>query len=451
MNQVDEKLMSMGVVIPEIILPAKNVDIRKWAVIACDQWTQDAAYWEQVEKIVGDSPSTLNMIYPEIYLNAPDKADRVQRIHETMDRYLKNTYSKEAILCPPRRAGVFIERECLHGTRYGLIIAVDLECYDWHNSAKGLIRTTEGTIRERIPPRLEIRRGAALELPHILLLINDEENILMTLLKNVLHGAPDAYNAQLMMDGGKVSARLLYRRNDWAFIADAFEYLLRKSRTTLDSEQGMIFAVGDGNHSLATAKAAWEEYKAAHGGDSCLDHPCRYAMVEVVNLYDPALDFEPIHRIVFNADQDLVLKAMQELPGFECSTLISKNELVRLVAQDNNEKNRVGLFCGGKFTLAQFDNTKISVEFLEPILDKLANSSKTTGGDAISIDYIHGIEELFRLSGAEGSRNTGILMPPFKKNQLFTAISKNGALPRKTFSMGEPSEKRFYLECRKIS
>ncbi|MDR2842934.1 MAG: DUF1015 domain-containing protein [Spirochaetaceae bacterium] len=445
MDELELKLSEFAVCIPEVILPAKNVDIEKWSVVACDQWTQDKDYWDSVEDFVGDSPSTLKMIYPEIYLNEAGRAQRIENIHQTMRDYLSLEYTKNQVVIPPRRAGVFLERETKSGVRQGLVAAVDLEKYDWHKGSNTIIRATEGTIPERIPPRMDIRRGAALELPHIMLLIDDTEDMLMSVLQKLLNKAPYFYNSKLMLNSGSVKGRFLYRKNDWSFVADTMELLYRKSCTKYNRSSGFLFAVGDGNHSLATAKAVWEEYKAAHSNDpEIMRHPARYALAEMVNLYDKALKFEPIHRVVFNTDFASLQKELKSLPEFESRALASFEELCAKTSEPDAVKNRIGLVCGDEFIIAEFAKTPIASVQLEPVIDRI------TQGKAENIDYIHGEDEVLRICRSLGKEAAGIILPPFAKETLFDTVNANGALPRKTFSMGEASEKRFYLECRKI-
>jgi uncharacterized protein (DUF1015 family) len=433
MQDLIELLFARGISIPEISLPSKCVDIEKWAVIACDQFTQDADYWQRVKNFVGDSPSTFNIIYPEIYLNASDRKERIEKIRLTMNEYIHD----ENVFMHSRKAGVFIKRKCNHGVRTGFLTLIDLEKYDWHKGSTSLIRATEETIVERIPARVEIRSGALLECPHIQLLINDEENILMQLLENVLIGAPSAYNNNLMLGGGSVQGTLLSRQNDWAFIADSLEYLERKSITKF--ETSFVFAVGDGNHSLAAAKDVWERYKATHSNIPKF-FPLRWALAEIVNLYDKALVFEPIHRVMMGISLDDVLGALKSMPDFSCSDIDSKQKLIESVQSDADE-NRYGLISKDRFVLVKSRGGYAATIDMEPILQSLIKNSG-------SIDYIHGEKELFRVAT---NGNVGIMLPPFKKDGFFKSIAKNGPLPRKSFSMGDAEEKRYYLECRKLS
>ncbi|MDR2803865.1 MAG: DUF1015 domain-containing protein [Treponema sp.] len=440
MDEIKKRLAAIGIKIPQIILPSKMVDLKKWAVIACDQFTQDAGYWEKVAAFTENAPSTFNLIYPEIYLNQKDRSERIKRIHETMCLYNDTIFTENAILNPPRQAGAFIERVTQHGIRRGVVLAIDLEAYDWKADSQSIIRATEGTLPERLPPRMEIRRGACLELPHILLLINDTENILMPLLEKLLVKAPVIYDTPLMLDGESVRCRLLYRKNDWALIQDVFEHLARTSFNRFHIENPFLFAVGDGNHSLAAAKAVWDEYKAAHADDENINnHPARYALVEVVNLYDTAIVFEPIHRIVFNADAEKILGILSALPGFSSREVGGKEQLKNMVA-DNAAESRCGIVSGEQAILVKYSGGKSPTADIDPLLESL------------ELDYIHGEDELFRLASKQdgGVAAAGILLPPFSKKGLFESIASSGPLPRKSFSMGDAGEKRFYLECRQL-
>jgi hypothetical protein len=441
MDEVNGRLAARGIRIAHLILPAKNVDIEKWAVIACDQFTQDAGYWQRVEDISRGAPSTLNLIYPEVYLGRSDRAERIGRIHETMRSYLGTMYTDSPVLSPPRQAGAFIERNTEHGIRHGLLIAVDLERYDWQAGSQSLIRATEDTLPERLPPRMDIRRGATLELPHILLLIDDHENMLMTLLEKLLTNAPFVYDTPLMLGGGSVRARLMYRKSDWALIGDVFDHLSRMSINRYGAGNPFLFAVGDGNHSLAAAKAVWDEFKRAHAGEHGIEnHVFRYALVEVVNLYEPALVFRPIHRIALNTDIGSVIKALGALDRFSATDAGSREVLQRAVSETDTSENRCGIVSGEKFVLVRYCGGKTATADIDPLLK------------GFELDYIHGDSELFRIASAQaaGPSAVGVLLPPFDKDSLFKTIAQTGPLPRKSFSLGESFEKRYYLECRRL-
>jgi hypothetical protein len=357
------------------------------------------------------------------------------------DEYRRN----KEILLPPRRAGVFIERQCVHGVRGGLIAAFDLECYDWHGDSKTLIRATEETIVERLPPRVEIRMNAPLECPHVLVLIDDEQNILMQLLVKILKKAPFAYDSPLMFGGGAVSGRLLYRKNDWDFIADSLNHLLRRSQTLFGTD--FVFAVGDGNHSFATAKEVWTRYKAEHAGEAGIErHPARWALAEIVNLHDSAVVFKPIHRLLLNVTYEAALAAVRKLPGFSAREVGSQDELIERVADAKTANNRYGIVSRDKLLLVEAQGGYAATIDAEPLLIALVRETR-----GAAIDYVHGDAELFEFARKAGAaENVGILFPPFRKEGFFKSVVKNGPLPRKSFSMGEASEKRYYLECRKL-
>ncbi|MDR3343513.1 MAG: DUF1015 domain-containing protein [Treponema sp.] len=443
--QPDQRLAALGIAIPEIVLPRPGVDLKKWAVIACDQFTQDQGYWETVQNTVGAAPSALKVILPEIYLEAGGRAERIRRIHQTMDSYLA-----EGILTLPRRGCIYLERSTpYHPLRRGVVVAVDLEQYDWKPEAQRLIRATEGTVPERLPPRMAIRRGAPLEIPHVILLIDDEaDSLLPGLGERAKKGLP-VYNTPLLMDSGVIAGWFLDQEADWAYLADALEGLVQNTvRYGTGGDTAFLYAVGDGNHSLAAAKAVWEEYKAAHTGTpGLMDHPSRWAMVEVENLYDPGINFEPIHRLLFGPDLTGVLDALAPLPGFSSRPIGSGEELSRLVGDPGVPQTRLGLIAGAAFILIETEAPGLATESLQPLLDALVKSPPHKGV-RYSIDYIHGETGVFQ--GNPEHPAVGILLPPIKKSGLFKTVARSGPLPRKSFSIGEAHEKRFYLDCRKL-
>jgi hypothetical protein len=446
-----QRLAALGTAVPELALPHAGVELRKWAVIACDQFTQDRSYWDTVGHIVGDAPSTLHMIFPEVFLEDPGRTDRIRGIHRTMEAYLAS------FLAPPRRACMYIERSTpWHQRRRGLVLAIDLERYDWNPGARSLVRSTEGTVPARLPPRMEIRRGAPLEIPHILLLIDDEEDRLLPDLGERAKRASPAYDTPLMTESGHITGWLLDQEPDWASLAEGLEALVRKAGTRCGTGDTppFLYAVGDGNHSLAAAKAVWEEYKAARPDKTVpADHPCRWALVEVENLYDPGLRFEPIHRILFGVREEAILSALAPLPGFTRRSLGGREELSRLVGDEKASLNRYGLVSGNRYTLIESDAPGLAAGRLQALLDTLVQTG--AGGEntgAYTIDYIHGEDELFRLAEAVPGKipPVGILLPPINKQGFFETVARQGPLPRKSFSLGEAKEKRFYLECRRL-
>jgi len=464
MNEYQHKLNSLGIEIPYILLP-KAADMQKWTVIACDQYTQDRDYWQKSKTAAAGSPSTLNMIFPEVFLTDDDAAQRINDIHSTMNSYLLTGVFNE-----PRQGFIYLERDTpFHKKRRGLIAAIDLEQYDWHPEARPLIRCTEGTVPERLPPRMDIRRGAPLELPHVLLLVDDDTGSLLPGLGERVKDTAPVYSTPLMMDSGNVTGWFLDGGSDIAFIMEKLDKLYQRSCSRYDNSLAaapegapFLFAVGDGNHSLAAARGIWKEYKAAHTGKELPVHPCRYALVEIENIYDPAIQFEPIHRLVFDAGFDDTVNLLSQLPDFSCRPVNSTQELSQLCAEPS-AGSRFGIISQGRYAIIETSASGIATACLQPLLDKYAASNPHL------IDYIHDEQELFRLSasgsqmsayssqmsasgGAEGKERmaTGILLPPVKKSGLFETVSRLGPLPRKSFSMGHSCEKRFYLECRAL-
>ncbi|MDR0322850.1 MAG: DUF1015 domain-containing protein [Treponema sp.] len=444
MNNCRQKLNSLGVEVPEILLP-RNVGM-KWPVIACDQFTQDRDYWERTKAAVSGSPSTLDLIFPEVFLSDADSADRIKNIHSTMSRFLKDEVFEK-----PRKGFIYLERDTpFHKKRRGLIAAIDLEKYEWKTGSRPLIRCTEGTVSDRLPPRMDIRRGAPLELPHVLLLIDDDTDSLLPAVAEMAKKNAHFYNTQLVMESGSVTGWFLDGAEDekasaaLSFITEKLEELCRRSAGRYEGGQPFLFAVGDGNHSLAAAKGIWEEYKTIHKND--YSHPCRYALVEIENIYDPAIQFEPIHRLVFNAGFDEIVSILSALPDFSCSHVDSSKELAMLCGNPSTA-NCFGVISEGRYALLETSASGIATACLQPLLD-----NALLNGKPLSIDYIHDKEELFRLSAINGTsgQTTGILLPPVQKSGLFETVGRLGPLPRKSFSMGHSCEKRFYLECRKL-
>jgi hypothetical protein len=458
------------------MLPAVGVDLKKWACIACDQVTSDENYWKQFKDFVGTDPSTLKIILPEVYLDsaaASNNSDEIKKIHAEMESY----FHDKTVLQKGCKAAIYVQRKYKNRTRRGLILAIDLEQFDWKDADGKPIRATEGTIEERLPPRMEIRRNSPIELPHVILLYDDAGDILMGLVNNMLKTAPVAYAAALYGGGGKVLGKFLQRENDWSFIANSLEYLARKARTAYGKGKAdFLFATGDGNHSLCAAKAVWNEYKLAHADDQKLmSHPARYAMVEIENIHDKGLIFEPIHQILYNADPDDVLAALSKMPGYTSRSVDNADTLRNLVggpepaaneisdsgedfeaafsgakpaqqnAPDAVQTNKYGIISGDSCFFVEAAGGKVATVDLEPAVKALLAAHPE-----IRIDYIHGDDELFALAQNAGKKAVGILLPPFDKKALFRTVAQNGPLPRKSFSMGDAEEKRFYLECRKL-
>jgi hypothetical protein len=371
-----------------------------------------------------------------------DRPERIAAIRAAMESYLRGT-----VFAPPARGFLYIERSTpMHGLRRGLVAAIDLERYDWHPDARPLIRATEGTVKERIPPRMEIRRDAPLESPHVILLVDDDRRSFIEGLGERAKKRPARYSTSLMQGAGTISGWLLDDKEAWSFAAAELERLALKGAS--GTGDPFLYAVGDGNHSLATAKAVWDEYKAAHEDDpAVMDHRARWALVEIENIYDEGIEFEPIHRAVFGTTLDEVLDALSAMPGFAARPVDSSADLVRLTEDASAARTRFGVIAGSEQVLVETSAQGLSTIVLQPILDSFAAARSGR-----SIDYLHGADETIRVSDETRAeaRAVGILLPPVGKADLFSTVARSGPLPRKSFSMGEAVEKRFYLECRRL-
>lgn len=403
----------------DILLPDfEKTSGTTWSVIACDQFTSEAEYWEETEKTVASAPSALRLILPELYLGKGDE-ERIDAIHKAMDEY------KEKVLVPHKDSMIYLRRTCPTGkVREGLVGKIDLEAYDYSRGAKTPIRATEGTVLSRIPPRVRVRRGASLELPHVMLLIDDAENKLFSLLSGKL--GKQAYAFPLMQGGGSVEGYFVDEDTQARVVAllDAQE-----------GEDGLVFAVGDGNHSLASAKAYYEEIKQTLGADAAKTHPARYALVEIVNIHSEALVFEPIYRVVFGADRADLMKEMAAFAASQSGELPAQS--VTVVYQENQKE------CKEEFTFPVGAHS-LTVGTLQIFLDDYVAKHPEA-----ELDYIHDESSLLTLAARPGA--VGFLFDGMKKEELFSAVARDGALPRKTFSMGVAREKRYYLEAREIS
>ena len=405
----------------DILLPDfKKVDGTRYAVVACDQFTSEPAVWEETETVVGDALSTLRFILPELFLS--ERKERIPGIHAAMEKALSDGAFKEY-----PHAMIYLRRTQSDGTvREGLVGAIDLLDYDYKPGSKPPIRATEGTVLERVPPRVDIRRGAKIELPHVMLLLDDPGKTVIEPLADLATGTAPLYDFDLMQGGGHVTGYLLDRakqkRVDEALDAIAPE-----------GEDPLVFAVGDGNHSLAAAKAYFEEL-CEQLGDAALSHPARYALVELVNLHSPALVFRPIYRAVFGADET------------DLTNALLSDVLAASVGNTDVKPTRLTVLTGKTpFEVTYPHGTHpLDVGTLQSFLDRY-----TAAHPGVTVDYIHGEEALASIVEKNGA--IGFLFPGMEKEQLFPAVREKGALPRKTFSMGEARDKRYYLEARRIS
>lgn len=412
----------MNTFLPSNILIPQVDSMEQWAVIACDQFSSQPEYWEKVKTEVKNAPSALNLILPEVYLGTKKEAVHIAKIRKTMDGYLRNNIFKTY-----QQAFIYVERTLGNGTiRRGLVGAIDLENYSYTMEDDAKIRATEKTVMERIPPRMNIRYNAAIELPHVILLCDDLEQILMDSVSKKKDQLPKLYDFELMEDGGHIAGWLVQGTAVKEFNQKLEQYektIKEKYRDITNSP--MVFAVGDGNHSLATAKACYEKLKRTYPDKDLSDHPARYALVELENLHDESQNFEPIHRIITGVDEKDLLEQLMNTCCIEGGFPVK--------------------WCSGKKEgeiFLDLEKNQLAVGKLQIFLDDYL---KENGGE---IDYIHGDDVLKKLAAKKHS--IGFLLPAMEKEDLFPSVMENGVLPRKTFSMGHAYEKRYYIEGRVI-
>lgn len=435
--------------VPTILLPREDIDLSRWAVIACDQYTSEPEYWQAVDRMVADQPSTLRLIYPEVYLEETDSDRRIADINASMEQYLA-----DGVLVAQQQGFVLIDRQTSHvPSRKGLIVALDLEAYDYRPGSKTLIRTTEGTIVDRLPPRIRVRENAAVELPHIMVLIDDPEQTVIEPLFSA--DLEQAYDFELMQGSGQLRGWKVNQKHLLEQVGKALERLAAtdrfQKRYDVEDDEVMLYAMGDGNHSFATAKAIWEQLKSKTADPAAvMDHPARYALVELVNLHDPGLEFEAIHRVLFDIDvKELLSQAgdyYRQL-GTPCRIDWCHDQAAAVAAAKAAGASHVIAFVAvGRYGLLTIESPAMTLEVasLQNFLDEYLKNHP-----GARIDYIHGEEAVTRLGGQNG--NIGFYLPSISKHDLFRTIVRDGALPRKTFSMGEADEKRFYLEVRRIT
>jgi hypothetical protein len=406
----------------EILLPdPKKIDTAVYPVIACDQFTSEPAFWQETARTVGDAPSTLGMILPEVYLS--ERGERIPGIHRNMEQYAGECLTSLS------DSMILVRRVTSDGAiRLGLVGKIDLEDYDFKPGNDRPIRATEGTVTERIPPRVEIRRGAPLELPHVMLLFSDPEmQVIEPAYRRVLDDEP-VYDIPLMQGAGHVTG--------WALSGEALaEVTAALDRIEANADTSLLYAVGDGNHSLASAKAYYEELKESLG-EAAAEHPARYALVELVNLFDRSLVFRPIYRAVFTDAPDALLAAL------------IKDAVSARFCPENEQNPRQSVTCilnSRKVTVTYLHGRHpLTVGTLQTFLDEY-----TAEHPEVTVDYIHGEASLASVI-KEHPGSVGFLFDGMEKRELFPAVAVGGALPRKTFSMGEALDKRFYLEARRI-
>ena len=409
-----------------ILLP-KDTDMTKWSVIACDQYTSEPEYWADVEKIVGNNPSTLNLTLPEIYLEESDVEERIKKINLNMEELVNSDFFNEY-----KDSMIYLERTGADGkVREGLIGIVDLEDYSFEKGSQTLIRATEKTVIERIPPRVKVRENASLELPHIMILIDDEKKEIIESLKNKVSENDKLYDFDLMKNGGHVKGYLL-NESTMDEVDKSLERLMDKEyferKYDVTDKGVLLFAMGDGNHSLATAKACYENLKKKIGEEEALNSKARYALVELVNLHSNALEFEAINRVIFNTNSVDLLNKLKEYYNINKE---GNGQKVRVITNNIDEDWYI-----------ENPKSNIAVGSIQLFLDEYLSNNDG------KIDYIHGDDVTRELGSKEN--NVGFIFEAMKKTDLFKTVILDGALPRKTFSMGHANDKRYYLEARKI-
>lgn len=404
-----------NVKIPKILIPNSKVDLEKWATIACDQFCARPKYWEALSEIVGESPSTLKITCPEIYINKGDLDKRIEDVQKEMTSYVEQGLFNEY------ENFVLVEREVENGRkRVGVMIAIDLDGYNWER-VRVPIRATEGTLVERLPVRIKIRNKAPLELPHAIILIDNPEKDIIEPIYNDRDKLEKLYDFELNMGGGRIAG---YKIENSKEIIEKLDGLLDEkvqiSKYGIDA--GIQFAVGDGNHSIATAKVMWEELKKSLTQEERENHPARYMLVEMVNLYGEGMDFKPIHRLIYNPTEDF-------LPGL-------KNAL--------NGEGRLKILANG---LEEYISCPLKASLaISGVQNYIENYLKNN--PTVEVEYVHNEEHL--VDALKECDGLGIVMPEFPNAELVNFVVNVGNLPKKAFSIGEPEHKRYYLECKSI-
>ena len=418
----------------DILLPAEGTPLDPWACIAVDQFTSQPEYWQRAEKLAKDHPSTLHIVLPEAYLGTPQEEQRLHDIRDTMEQYRIRVLTRQV------HGYVYVERTQMDGSiRQGLVGAVDLEAYDYTPGSHTAIRPSESTVVERIPPRLKVRRGALLETPHVMMLADDEGKTLIEPIGACKEELPLLYDGELMLGGGHLRgwavedpARIAQIDAALAALADPEAFARRWPAAA--GQTPMVLAVGDGNHSLATAKAYWEELKPTLTEEQRKTHPARWCLAEVCNVHSPAIEIEPIHRVVFGVTAKELYQDLDRWDNAQGKRTEPSTQRFRLA--DRQGEIAVAL---------QNPSAPLTVGSIEAFLEDWLPKHP----DA-SVDYIHGASTAMALASRPDRPATAILLPDFNKADLFRGVVLGGVLPRKTFSMGHAEEKRYYNECRVI-
>ena len=417
-----------------ILLPSREIPLEQWGCVACDQFTSDRSYWEKAAALVGDGPSALQIVLPEVYLTSADMARRIDRIHKTMNQYAQSVLTRSV------DGFIYVERTEQSGRiRQGLVGRVDLEAYSYQRGRLPEVRPSENTVEERLPPRLAVRRGACLESPHVMMLADDPEQTLIEPIAARKDSLRKVYEGELMLGGGHIAG--------WAVEEPALIEQIVSALDALGSQEAfdrkypavrgskpLTLAVGDGNHSLATAKAYWEELKKTLPPEQQKTHPARWCLAEVCNIHSEAIEIEPVHRVLYNATLESVLLSLATWSSENMAGLCfgaGSEQHFRLVSP-RDESELSFETPTAPLTVGTVD------EFIEYHLEHHPECS---------VDYVHD-EPAVRALCKEGA--VGLLMPPFEKSDLFKGVVMGGVLPRKTFSMGHAEEKRYYIECRRI-
>ena len=428
--------------VPKILIPSKGVDSNKWAVIACDQFTSEPGYWEETNQYVGTAPSTLRITFPEVYLNQNNAEEITQNINQTMKQYISDgilTELPEGFILTERFTGGEYARR-------GLMAAIDLEEYDYTVGSHSLVRPTEKTVVDRIPPRVNIRKHASIEVPHIMILIDDPNHTVIEPMFDKLDQLEQLYSTDLMQNGGHINGWFIPKGEMTDHLIDAMDAL--NDRETFNAKYHLTedlpllpFAVGDGNHSMATAKACWEQIKPTLTPEEQETHPARFALCEIVNIHDKSLIIEPIQRVMFHVDAPALLADAQVFFKEHGCTCVFNDETAA-----SNPHNHTIRYC--------YNHTLGMMTVIAPKWGIPHATLQTFLDDYLSqhpeanLDYIHGDDTVTALGNQDG--NIGFFLPQIEKNDLFRGVIIDGVLPRKTFSMGEAHEKRYYMECKKI-